>query len=82
MYIKKNYFTNLFVKGSGKTTDGLKVLASSKSMRAYEMMMQMSPTSFDRLKVIYKKVGHNESQAFGVWQQLSESERTAAFANT
>ena len=39
-------------------------------------------SSFDRLKVIYKKVGNNESQAFGVWQQLSESERTAAFAHT
>jgi len=25
-------------------------------------------SSFDRLKVIYKKVGNNESQAFGVWQ--------------
>ena len=39
-------------------------------------------SSFDRLKVIYKKVGDNESQAFGVWQQLSESERTEAFAHT
>ena len=39
-------------------------------------------TSFDRLKVIYKKVGNNELQAFGEWQQLSESERTAAFAHT
>lgn len=39
-------------------------------------------SSFDRLKVIYKKVGDNESQAFGVWQQLSESERMAAFAHT
>lgn len=39
-------------------------------------------SSFDRLKVIYKKIGDNESQAFGVWQQLSESERTAAFAHT
>ena len=39
-------------------------------------------SSFDRLKVIYKKVGDNESQAFGVWQQLSESERIAAFAHT
>ena len=38
--------------------------------------------SFNRLKVIYKKVGDNEPQAFGVWQQLSESERTAAFAHT
>ena len=24
-------------------------------------------SSFDQLKVIYKKVGNNESQAFGVW---------------
>ena len=39
-------------------------------------------SSFDRMKVIYKKVGDNESQAFGVWQQLSEDERTAAFAHT
>ena len=39
-------------------------------------------SSFDRLKVIYKKVGDNGSQAFGVWQQLSESERSAAFAHT
>ena len=39
-------------------------------------------SSFDRLKVIYKKIGDNESQVFGVWQQLSESERTAAFAHT
>ena len=39
-------------------------------------------SSFDQLKVIYKKVGNNESQAFGVWQQLSDSERTAAFAHT
>ena len=39
-------------------------------------------SSFDRLKVIYKKVGDNESQAFGVWQQLSEDERTEAFAHT
>ena len=39
-------------------------------------------SSFDRLKVIYKKIGDNESQAFGVWQQLSDSERTAAFVHT
>ena len=39
-------------------------------------------SSFDRMKVIYKKIGDNESQAFGVWQQLSESERTEAFAHT
>ena len=45
-------------------------------------MPLMSPLPFDQLKVIYKKVGNNESQAFGVWQQLSDSERTAAFAHT
>ena len=39
-------------------------------------------SSFDRIKFIYKKIGDNESQAFGVWQQLSDSERTAAFAHT
>ena len=39
-------------------------------------------SSFDRLKIIYKKIGDNESQAFGVWQQLNDSERTAAFAHT
>ena len=38
-------------------------------------------SSFDRMKVIYKKIGDNESQAFGVWQQLSEDERTAAFVH-
>ena len=39
-------------------------------------------SSFDRMKAIYKKIGDNESQALGVWQQLSDSERTAAFAHT
>lgn len=39
-------------------------------------------SSFDQLKVIYKKVGNNESQAFCVWQQLSEDERTSAFVHT
>ena len=37
-------------------------------------------SSFERLKECYKKIGDNESQAFGVWQQLSEDERTSAFA--
>ena len=41
-----------------------------------------SNSTVDRLKVIYKKIGDNESQALGVWQQLSDSERTAAFAHT
>lgn len=38
-------------------------------------------SSFDRMKIIYGKTGDNESQAFGVWQQLGESERMAAFAH-
>ena len=37
-------------------------------------------SSFDRMKEFYKKIGDNESQAFGVWQQLSDDERTAAVA--
>ena len=39
-------------------------------------------SSFERMKECYKKIGDNESQAFGVWQQLSETERTAAFVHT
>ncbi len=37
-------------------------------------------SSFDRMKKCYEKIGDNESQAFGVWQQLNEDERTSAFA--
>jgi len=37
-------------------------------------------SSFDRMKKCYEKIGDNESQAFGVWQQLSEDERRSAFA--
>jgi len=37
--------------------------------------------SFDRMKEVYGKTGNNESQAFGVWQRLTEEERTAAFAH-
>ena len=37
-------------------------------------------SSFDRMKECYEKIGDNESQAFGVWQQLSDDERTSAFA--
>ena len=32
-------------------------------------------SSFDRMKVIYKKIGDNESQAFGVWKQLSDNQQ-------
>ena len=39
-------------------------------------------SSFERMKDIYGKIGNNESQAFGVWQRLTEDERKAAFAHT
>ena len=55
---------------------------SNGTVVSYDFNASDVTSSFDRLKVIYKKVGDNESQAFGVWQQLSESERTAAFAHT
>ena len=37
-------------------------------------------SSFEQMKECYKKIGDNELQAFGVWQQLNEDERTSAFA--
>ena len=55
---------------------------SNGTVVSYDFNASDVTSSFDRLKVIYKKLGDNESQAFGVWQQLSESERTAAFAHT
>ena len=38
-------------------------------------------SSFERMKVVYIKLGNNESQAFDAWRQLSENERSAAFAH-
>ena len=38
-------------------------------------------SSFGRMKAVYVKVGNNESQAFDAWRQLSEDERSAAFAH-
>lgn len=38
-------------------------------------------SSFEQMKAVYVKLGNNESQAFEVWKQLSEDERTAAFAH-
>ena len=55
---------------------------SNGTVVSYDFNASDVTSSFDRLKVIYKKVGDNESQAFGVWQQLSESERMTAFAHT
>ena len=50
--------------------------ASNSTVAFGDFNANDATSSFDRLKVIYKKVGNNESQAFGVWQLLSESERT------
>ena len=66
-------------KDSNKSTHST---ASNSTVAFGDFNANDATSSFDRLKVIYKKVGNNESQAFGVWQQLSESERTAAFAHT
>ena len=38
-------------------------------------------SSFEQMKAVYVKLGNNESQALEVWKQLSEDERTAAFAH-
>ena len=38
-------------------------------------------SSFERMKAVYVKVGNNESQAFDAWRQLSDDERSAAFAH-
>ena len=56
--------------------------ASNSTVAFGDFNANDATSSFDRLKVIYKKVGNNESQAFGVWQQRSESKRTAAFVHT
>ena len=38
-------------------------------------------SSFERMKAVYIKLGNNESQAFDAWEQLSDDERSAAFAH-
>ncbi len=41
-----------------------------------------SERSFAILRDLYNKTGDNESQAYEVWKQLAETERTAAHAHT
>ena len=67
---------------SKDSNESTHLTASNSATTSTDFNASDVTSSFDRLKVIYKKVGDNESQAFGVWQQLSESERTAAFAHT
>ena len=56
--------------------------ASDKTEGSCDFNASDATSSFERMKECYKKIGDNESQAFGVWQQLSETERTAAFVHT
>lgn len=70
------------VSGESKqSNDGIHSLESDNAECTVGFNASDVTSSFNRMKVIYKKVGDNESQAFGVWQQLSEYERTAAFAH-
>ena len=56
--------------------------ASDKTEGSCDFNASNLTSSFEQMKECYKKIGDNESQALGVWQQLSESERTAAFVHT
>ena len=67
---------------SKDSNESIHLTAPNKTAISTDFNASDVTSSFDRLKVIYKKVGDNEPQAFGVWQQLSESERSAAFAHT
>ena len=67
---------------SKSSNEGIHTSESDNEARIDGFNVSDATSSFDRLKVIYNKIGDNESQAFGVWQQLSEDERTAAFAHT
>ena len=67
---------------SKPSNDGIHSIETDNAECADDFNASDVASSFDRIKVIYKKIGDNESQAFGVWQLLSESERTAAFAHS
>ena len=67
---------------SKQSNEGIHSTESNNAECADDFNACDAASSFDRIKVIYKKIGDNESQALGVWQQLNESERTAAFAHT
>lgn len=67
---------------SEESSDSMKNGNSEDSQDSADFNASDVTSSFDRMKVAYKKIGDNESQALGVWQQLSEDERTAAFAHS
>ena len=67
---------------SKESNEGIHLTESDNAECVNDFNASDVASSFDRMKVIYKKTGDNESQALGVWQQLSEDERTAAFAHS
>lgn len=64
-----------------QSNDGIHSLESDNAEWTVGFNASDVTSSFNRMKVIYKKVGDNESQALGVCRQLCEDERTAAFAH-
>ena len=67
---------------SKESNEGIHLTESDNAECVDDFNASDVASSFDRMKVIYKKTGDNESQALGVWHQLSEDERTAAFAHS
>ena len=67
---------------SKESNEGIHLTESDNAECVDDFNASDVASSFDRMKVIYKKTGDNESQALGVWQQLSEDERTTAFAHS
>ena len=67
---------------SEEPSDSMKNGNSEDSQNSADFNASDVTSSFDRMKVAYKKIGDNESQALGVWQQLSEDERMVAFAHS
>ena len=66
---------------SEQSNEGIHSTGSDNATSIADFNASDVTSSFDRMKVIYKKIGDNESQALGVWQQFSDNERTAAFAH-
>ena len=67
---------------SKESNDGIYSMKFHESESSSDFKASDVTSSFERMKECYKKTGDNESQAFGVWQQLSEKERAEAFTHT
>ncbi len=61
---------------NGNHTEDTTTIGSTTNFSAADVT-----SSFEQMKECYKKIGDNESQALAVWQQLSDDERTSAFAH-